>query len=294
MLALPFLYWCVDSMLGIQVAIILMLSTNLNAAFKLAFHGPRPYWYSPQCPGPGCRDILWRPFRTMPRVQWSYGASWQLTLRKWWSWLIAVLLILLIGISRLVSGRPLPARCAARLADRRPDRLAGAAVLGAGYGLGQKAEASAGRFCCAFLVSLVVILLPAIPFIWLKADKLAAATRLGHVRYTSHFIVKMLATVAGTFFGLLVGLIWLTGQGWFPDQRVMVETRPALSAGSGGCFYYQIWTEIYLPEGENVLAYFFALRALRGDWFLGNRWRAMGIYPVKLAEKQNELAITVS
>ena len=48
MLALPILYWCVDSMLGLRVAVILLLSTNINAAFKLALHGPRPYWYSPK------------------------------------------------------------------------------------------------------------------------------------------------------------------------------------------------------------------------------------------------------
>jgi hypothetical protein len=45
--ALPILYWCVDSMLGLRVAVILLIGTNINAAFKLALHGPRPYWYSP-------------------------------------------------------------------------------------------------------------------------------------------------------------------------------------------------------------------------------------------------------
>jgi len=34
--------------LGLRVAVILLIGTNINAAFKLALHGPRPYWYSPQ------------------------------------------------------------------------------------------------------------------------------------------------------------------------------------------------------------------------------------------------------
>jgi membrane-associated phospholipid phosphatase len=47
MAILPVLYWCVYRILGLRVAIVLMLSTSINGAVKLAFHGPRPYWISP-------------------------------------------------------------------------------------------------------------------------------------------------------------------------------------------------------------------------------------------------------
>lgn len=43
-LILPVLYWCVDARLGLRVGMILLLSNGLNAALKLAFHAPRPYW----------------------------------------------------------------------------------------------------------------------------------------------------------------------------------------------------------------------------------------------------------
>src|SRR3989337_578653 len=46
-LIMPALFWCVDAGLGLRLGIILMLSNGLNFSLKLAFHGPRPPWYSP-------------------------------------------------------------------------------------------------------------------------------------------------------------------------------------------------------------------------------------------------------
>lgn len=51
MVVLPVIYWCVNTTLGMQVAVILMLSSSVNSALKLAFHGTRPYWYSPTVKG---------------------------------------------------------------------------------------------------------------------------------------------------------------------------------------------------------------------------------------------------
>jgi hypothetical protein len=42
LLLLPALYWCLDAGTGIRVGVILLLSTSLNDALKLVFHGPRP------------------------------------------------------------------------------------------------------------------------------------------------------------------------------------------------------------------------------------------------------------
>jgi membrane-associated phospholipid phosphatase len=46
LLLLPALYWCMDASIGLRVGIILLLCTSVNDTLKLAFHGPRPYWYS--------------------------------------------------------------------------------------------------------------------------------------------------------------------------------------------------------------------------------------------------------
>ena len=36
----PAIYWCLDAVIGLHVALFLNISIPLNAAFKFAFHGP--------------------------------------------------------------------------------------------------------------------------------------------------------------------------------------------------------------------------------------------------------------
>jgi membrane-associated phospholipid phosphatase len=45
---LSLIYWSIDAGLGLKVAIILVLSNNLQLIFKLLFANPRPYWISAQ------------------------------------------------------------------------------------------------------------------------------------------------------------------------------------------------------------------------------------------------------
>ena len=46
LILLPALYWCLEASIGLRVGIILLLSTSVNDALKMALHGPRPYWIS--------------------------------------------------------------------------------------------------------------------------------------------------------------------------------------------------------------------------------------------------------
>ena len=158
MLALPMLYWCVDSMLGMRVALIIKLSANINEAFKLALHGPRPYWYSPKVRGLATETSFGVPSGHAQGavVFWGLLAAY---LRKWWGWLVAILLMLLIGLSRLYMGVHflhavllgwLIGGVILWLALRFWDPvLAWAKKLSVGW-----------QVLCAFLASLVLILLP--------------------------------------------------------------------------------------------------------------------------------------
>ena len=44
---MPLLYWCVDSSLGLQVAVMLLLSSSVNDMLKMLLRQPRPYWLHP-------------------------------------------------------------------------------------------------------------------------------------------------------------------------------------------------------------------------------------------------------
>jgi len=44
LLIMPMLYWCVDSALGLQIAVMLLVSSSLNDTCKMLLHQPRPFW----------------------------------------------------------------------------------------------------------------------------------------------------------------------------------------------------------------------------------------------------------
>ena len=48
LLFLPVIYWCVDAGLGLRLGAMLLFNSGVNDFFKLAMHGPRPYWFSTQ------------------------------------------------------------------------------------------------------------------------------------------------------------------------------------------------------------------------------------------------------
>jgi membrane-associated phospholipid phosphatase len=100
---MPALYWCVDALVGLRIGIMLLLSTALNSFFKLLWKGPRPYWISDQVT-PLVRES-------------SFGipSGHAMTATSVWGWaamevkkktftIFCIVLILLIGISRLVVG----------------------------------------------------------------------------------------------------------------------------------------------------------------------------------------------
>ena len=214
-LALPILYWCVDSMLGIQVAVLLFVTTNVNGAFKLAFHGPRPYWYSPKVRALASETSFGVPSGHAQATATIWGLL-AASLRKWWGWLAAIVLTLLIGLSRLYLGVHFP-----------HDVLLGWLIGGILLWLALRfwdpvlvwaKKLSVGRHVpAAFLASLVLFLPALIPFIWLKVTNWQPPQDWAMFA-TQAVSLTDVATVAGILFGMLLGLIWLNRQGGFQTR----------------------------------------------------------------------------
>ena len=139
-LLFPFLYWCLDSRLGLRLAVVYFLSGFLNFELKQSLAQPRPAVLSPginlvEQSGYGLPSghaqgavVLWG-LLALHAV--SRGA-------RRWIWAPATLLMLAIGLSRVYLGVHFPTDVLAGWAI-------GAAVLAAAAGVLRRLEARAGE-----------------------------------------------------------------------------------------------------------------------------------------------------
>ncbi len=102
-IAMPALYWCVDAYIGLRVAMMLLLSGALNNFFKLLFRTPRPYWTDSRV-----IPVVHESSFGLPSGHSMYSASvwgWMaVEAKKRWAAIVCIIIIFLIGLSRLVMG----------------------------------------------------------------------------------------------------------------------------------------------------------------------------------------------
>src|SRR3972149_286454 len=100
LLALPIIYWCVDAGAGLRIGTIVLFSSGVNDILKLAFHGPRPYWFSTQVKALAAETSFGVPSAHAQTAVslWGMAAA---QIRRSWAWAVAVFIILMIGLSRL-------------------------------------------------------------------------------------------------------------------------------------------------------------------------------------------------
>jgi len=105
-LFIPALYWTVDQKLGLRVLFILILTDAPASYCKQLLHQPRPYWFET------VKGLATEPTYGIPSSHasntlavWGMIAS---TAKKSWLWILSILLILLIGLSRLYLGVHFP------------------------------------------------------------------------------------------------------------------------------------------------------------------------------------------
>jgi len=286
LLLLPALYWCMGVGIGLRVGIILLLSTSVNDALKMAFQGPRPYWYS--------ADVIVYARETSFGVpsghaQIAFGVWGMLATssRKWWVWLIAILVILLIGISRLYLGVHF-------LHDVILGWLIGALLLWLVLRFWKpvtmwlKKMSLGQQILASFLISLVLILLSLIPFLWLKIANWQPPQ--AWAEYAKGVVsLNVALTTAGTLFGLLAGLAWFNCQGGFEANGPLWKRILRYILGLAGVLVFYLGLKVLFgliaPDAEAVLPY--VLRYIR--YVLVGAWISAGapwiFVKLKLAQK---------
>ncbi|MGD1996124.1 MAG: phosphatase PAP2 family protein [Anaerolineae bacterium] len=108
LLLLPLVYWCLDRRTGARLMIVFLFSSYLNAAAKELAGQPRPPDYAPE----RVRPLSTASGYGLPSghtqnavVVWGYIAS---QFRRAWLWVVAILLIVLIPLSRVYLGVHFP------------------------------------------------------------------------------------------------------------------------------------------------------------------------------------------
>jgi len=275
LLVMPAFYWCISSTVGLRLGILLLFSATLNSVFKLAFHSPRPYWYSQQVKAYLTESSFGIPsgHSQSAAAVWGGLASYY---KRSWLWVITILTIFFIGLSRLYLGVHFPQ-------DVLSGWLLGFIILVAYIGLEKqvgvwwRAQSISTRLLAGFLVSLLLIGLGVItkaslgywslPQDWL-GNIAAAAPEAEPVNPTS---LEGIIANSGALFGLIAGVTLLPLFGGFDAGGAYSKRAIRFIVGVIGVLLIWRGLGMLLPSGEDLLAYIFRyLRyALIGIWISG-------------------------
>ena len=271
--ALPVIYWCIDSALGIRIGVILVFTGGFNDILKMFMRGPRPYWLSTQVKALSAESGFGVPsgHSQSSAVVWGMFAH---RVGKAWAWIVAVVVIFLIGFSRMFLAVHFPH-------DVLLGWLLGGLTLWAFIALWDRVanwveqKSFIQQILLALAVSLVIILFGGLAFYGLRGyvfpqDWMANALRAGDPLPAP---VSMDATLtsAGTLFGLFVGLAWINRRGGYQVSGPVGKRVLALVIGLIGVLILYLGLKMVFPSGDSLIAYFFRyLRyVLVGFWVSG-------------------------
>lgn len=264
LLLLSVLYWGVNATLGVRVGVILLLSNSLNVILKWVFHLPRPYWYDSRIRGLWGESTFGVPSGHSQTPMSIFGLI-AATIKRGWVWGITLLLVFLIGFSRMVLGAHFHL-------DVVVGWTLGVLLLTAFLRFEKPVKAWFDRrrpgkqVLIAFLISFAVILVGvlirtgvsdvAIPAEW------AENARADQPDTTINpFGLNDLINLAASLFGLVAGVCWLRTRGGFDAGGEYWKRGVRILIGLIGVVILWMGLAEVFPQGANLPAY--GLRFLR-------------------------------
>jgi len=106
LILLPLMFWCVDFAVGARLAFVFLLSAYANTGLKYLFAHPRPFELDPAVKLHDAEGYgLPSGHSQSAVVVWGTIAA---GFRKTWLWVVAILLMVLVGFSRIYLGVHFP------------------------------------------------------------------------------------------------------------------------------------------------------------------------------------------
>lgn len=100
---IPLVYWCVDSLMGLRMAFMLVLNGAFNSFFKMLFHSPRPFWFDSRVKALSQETSFGLPSGHSQNAASLWGMM-AATAKKKWLTITVIIVVFLIGISRIYLG----------------------------------------------------------------------------------------------------------------------------------------------------------------------------------------------
>lgn len=284
---LPIVYWSIDSSVGLRIGLIMLMSGGINDALKLAFHGPRPYWFSTQVKAFSAETSFGVPSAHAQIAVSVWGLVASVVKRKW-VWAVAIFIMLAIGISRLYLAVHFPH-------DVLLGWTLGILSLWAFLSLWDTTGAwvskkSLGQqIGLAFALSMVMLVLGTIAFgslrnwvmptAWMENARLAGLEDL-----PAPVTLNSTITSAAVLFGMLAGFAWIHSRGGYVADGDVRQRLLRLLVGFIGVLVFYLGLKFIFPREEELVSY--TLRYLRfvlvGVWVsAGAPWLFMKL---KLAQ----------
>lgn len=270
---LPLVYWSVDAALGLRLGFILLFGTGFNELCKLALHGPRPYWVSTKVRGLASETSFGVPsgHSQISAGFWGMVAD---TMHKAWVWILALLMVALIGLSRLYLGVHFPH-------DVLVGWALGLLTLWAFVKFWDPVAAYVKKMSfwnqigLAFAVSLgmivIGVLIVSLSRNWIMPSEwITNATHDGGA-VPDPLSLSGLITGAGTMFGLCIGLAWMTSRGGFSAAGPVTKRVLRFLVGLVGVAILYIGLKYIFPDGDALVPYIFRYirYTLLGFWVTG-------------------------
>lgn len=270
-LIMPLLFWCINSLMGIRAGVMLLISGGLKDFLKVLIHTPRPYWVDTRVKAFSSETSFGMPSGHSMDAASIWGVIAASQKRRWVTWL-AILLIFLIGLSRIYLGVHF-------LHDVVSGWLLGGLILW-GYLAAEKPVARwlnrktlSTQIILAFLFSLALIGLALLARLLISGWQMPAVWSQNAVAVSEvapdPLNISGSVTLAGVAFGFLGGLAWWIKKYGMPQvgkKTYKLIFRYLL--GMAGLAILYVGLKLILPEDPELLGLFlrFIRYGLVGLW----------------------------